>query len=130
VILVDSCILLDLATRDPLWFEWSLEKLTHFGSFDTLVYNPVIYAEVGVKETDRAALDERFSGWHFEPFDREVAWRAARAHAAYRAKGGNRERVLGDFWIGAQAAARNWKLLTRNPADFKTFQIGSLLVHP
>jgi predicted nucleic acid-binding protein len=130
MILVDSCVLLDLATRDPQWFDWSLEKITHFGSVDTLVYNPVIYAEVGAKVALRSDLDDRFSGWHFDPFDLDVAWRAARAHADYRAQGGTRERVLGDFWIGAHAAARGWKLLTRNPEDFKTFQLGANLVHP
>ncbi len=130
MILVDSCVLLDLATGDPDWFEWSLRQITHFGSVDGLAYNPVIYAETGVRHASKKELDRRFAGWHFDPFDTDVAWRAARAHASYRARGGKRERVLGDFWIGAHAETRGWRLLTRNPADFRDFTLGKNLIHP
>lgn len=104
--------------------------MTHFGSGDTLVYNPVIYAEIGVGQTRQKDLEERFTGWRFDPFDTDVAWRAARAHSAYRKQGGKRERVLSDFWIGAHAEVRGWRLLTRNPKDFKTFTLGKNLIHP
>ena len=128
--LVDTCILLDLATRDPKWFDWSLRQLAHFGSVDTLAYNPVIYAETGVGRSRQRDLDEQFVGWHFDSFDKDIAWRAAQAHRSYRARGGRRERVLGDFWIGAHAEVRGWGLLTRNPDDFRDFTLGKNLIHP
>lgn len=130
MILVDTCLLLDLSTRDPKWFDWSLRQITHFGSMDTLVYNPVIYAEAGAGQARQKDLDGRFSGWHFDAFDKNVAWRAAKAHARYCARGGRRERVLGDFWIGAHAEVRGWHLLTRNPDDFDDFTLGKNLIHP
>jgi predicted nucleic acid-binding protein len=130
VILVDTCVLLDLSTGDPDWFDWSLRRLTHFGSVDTLVYDPVIYAEAGVGLARQKDLDQRFLGWRFDPFDTDVAWRASRAHATYRRRGGKREHVLGDFWIGAHAEVRGWRLLTRNPEDFKSFNSGKNLIHP
>ena len=130
MILVDTCVLLDLSTRDPDWFDWSLRQITHFGSVDTLVYNPVDYAEIGVGQSRQSDLADRFTDWHFDSFDTDVAWHAARAHAAYRKQGGKRERVLGDFWIGAHAEVRGWRLLTRNPADFKNFTLGKNLIHP
>ena len=130
MILVDTCVLLDLSTQDPKWFDWSLRQITHFGSTDTLAYNPVIYAEAGVGLPRQKELDERFSGWHFDVFDKEVSWRASKAHTGYRARGGRRARVLGDFWIGAHAEVRGWRLLTRNPADFNDFVLGKNLIHP
>jgi predicted nucleic acid-binding protein len=130
VILVDTCVLLDLSTGDPDWFDWSLRQITHFGSVDTLVYNPVIYAETGVGHARKKDLDERFSGWLFDPFDTDVCWRAAKAHSVYRRRGGKRDRVLGDFWIGAHAEVRGWRLLTRNPDDYQDFTLGKNLIHP
>ncbi len=130
MILVDTCVLLDLATHDPNWFAWSLRQISHFGSVDKLVYNPVIYAEAGVRLTRQKDLDERFSDWQFDPIDTEVAWRASRAHADYLKRGGKRAHVLGDFWIGAHAEVRGWRLLTRNPDDFSRFALGKNLIHP
>jgi len=130
VILVDTCVLLDLSTGDPDWFDWSLRQITHFGSVDTLVYNPAIYAETGVGHAQKKDLDERFFGWRFDPFDTDVCWRAAKAHALYRSRGGKRDRVLGDFWIGAHAEVRGWRLLTRNPDDFQDFALGKNLIRP
>lgn len=130
MILVDTCVLLDLSTLDPKWFQWSLRQIGHFGSVETLTYNPVIFAEIGVGQMDRNKLDELFSGWVFDPFDRDIAWRAAEAHRRYRARGGRRERVLGDFWIGAHAEVRRWRLLTRNPDDFQDFALGKSLISP
>ena len=54
MILVDTCVLLDLSTGDPVWFDWSLRQITHFGSVATLVYNSVIYAETGDWHSERA----------------------------------------------------------------------------
>jgi len=130
MILVDTCVLLDLATGDTEWFDWSLHQISHFGSVDTLVYNPVIYAEAGVGVARQQDLDERFSDWRFDPFDTDISWRAARAHALYLRRGGKRARVLGDFWIGAHAEVRGWRLLTRNPEDFKDFTLGKHLISP
>ncbi|MEI6032728.1 MAG: type II toxin-antitoxin system VapC family toxin [Verrucomicrobiae bacterium] len=130
MILVDTCVLLDLSTQDPEWFSWSLRQITHFGSVDTLVYNPVIYAEAGVGHSRQTELDERFAGWRFDPFDTDISWRAAQAHAHYRKRGGKRDLVLGDFWIGAHAEVRGWHLLTRNTEDFKEFALGKKLIGP
>ena len=130
MILVDTCVLLDLSTSDPDWFDWSLRQITHFGTIDTLVYNPVIYAETGIMYARQRDLDERFAGWVFDSFDAAISWRASQAHSNYRARGGKRERLLGDFWIGAHAEVRGWKLLTRNPDDYRDFTLGKHLIHP
>ena len=46
--LVDSNILLDILTENPNRFEWSASRLAECAEKDTLVINPIIYAEVSI----------------------------------------------------------------------------------
>jgi predicted nucleic acid-binding protein len=130
MILVDSCVLLDIATEDPKWLDWSARQIGHFGSVDTLLLSPVVYAETGQRYQQQSELDRVVAGFQWAPLDRAVAWRAAQAHAAYKARGGKQDRILGDFWIGAHAEVRGWRLLTRNPGDFNDFALSRLLIAP
>jgi predicted nucleic acid-binding protein len=129
MILVDTSVLLDLATVDPKWFLWSSAQIAHFADRDELLLSPVVYAEVAVKALSKSDLDARLSGFGWRPITKEIAWRAAKAFESYRAAGGKRERVLGDFWIGAHAEVEHLALLTRNPRDFDRFKV-PLLIAP
>lgn len=48
ITLVDSNILLDVATDDPQWANWSADALAHAADDSTLAINPIIYAEVSI----------------------------------------------------------------------------------
>ena len=43
MVLVDTNVLLDMATRDPHWFAWSSAKLAPLINKRTAAINPVIY---------------------------------------------------------------------------------------
>ena len=45
-ILVDTNVLLDVFTEDPVWFEWSSTALAEAAEAGPLWINPLIYAEV------------------------------------------------------------------------------------
>jgi hypothetical protein len=47
-VLVDSNILLDIATNDPKWAAWSGQALAECAEHAALVINPIIYAEVSI----------------------------------------------------------------------------------
>jgi len=47
-ILVDSNVILGIATEDADWFRWSSETLAFYRDRNVLVINPIIYAEVSV----------------------------------------------------------------------------------
>jgi hypothetical protein len=47
-VLVDSNVLIDVATRDARWFEWSASTLRRLANETTLVINQMIYAEVSI----------------------------------------------------------------------------------
>lgn len=47
-VLVDSNVLLDVATSDPDWSDWSGRALAECAEHTTLIINPIIYAEVSI----------------------------------------------------------------------------------
>lgn len=47
--LVDSNVLLDIATESPQWYSWSAEALLRAADEGPLCINTVIYAEVSVR---------------------------------------------------------------------------------
>ena len=56
-VLVDSNVLLDVATNDPVWGSWSAEALAVCAEFSALVINAIVYAEVSVGFSTIEALD-------------------------------------------------------------------------
>jgi predicted nucleic acid-binding protein len=50
-----------------------------------------------------------------------VGFLAGQALLAYRRRGGQRRSPLPDFYIGAHAAVRGYRLLTRDSARYRTY---------
>jgi len=57
-VLVDSNILLDVMTEDRKWFHWSADALMRCAEHQTLIINPVIYAEVSIRFEKIEELEE------------------------------------------------------------------------
>jgi predicted nucleic acid-binding protein len=116
--LVDSSVLLDIFTADPVWASWSVERLEEACSDGTVYVDPVVYAEVSVRfsriEDLEAAIRE--SGLVWSEIPREALFLAGKAFLSYRRKGGARTAPLPDFFIGAHAAVSGLVLITRDPA--------------
>ena len=48
-VLVDSDVLLDVATNDSGWGgDWSARALAEVAEYTTLIINPIIYAEISI----------------------------------------------------------------------------------
>ena len=122
-VLVDANILIDVATDDPDWGDWSADQLALAGTGARLVINPIIYAELSVAhsriETLEALLPEDL--FSREPLPWPAAFLAGKAFLAYRRRGGARRSPLPDFYIGAHAAIRGYRLLTRDAARYRTY---------
>ncbi|GIH42385.1 DNA-binding protein [Microbispora corallina] len=121
--LVDSCVLLDIATNDPKWADWSAEALATALDEGHIVVNPIVYAEVSigfssVEEFEEALPAEDF---HREDIPFDAAFLAGKAFLAYRRRGGGRRSPLPDFFIGAHAAVRRYRLLTRDESRYRTY---------
>jgi len=130
-VLVDTNVLVDVAVSDPEWAQWSRTALMQ--AFERgLVINPIVFSEFSVRyETYDAAMD----ALDFEEFQREnlpweAAYAAGQAFRLYRLRGGEREKVLPDFLIGAHAAVRGYSVLTRDPRGYRTYFPGVDLIAP
>lgn len=122
-ILVDSNVILDVATNDPRWSEWSSNILSELAETSVLVINPVIYAEVSIgfesiEDLDLALPPDLFRR---EPLPYEAAFLAGKAFLAYRRRAGTRTTPLPDFYIGAHAALAGHRLLTRDKRRYRTY---------
>src|SRR3990172_8620392 len=122
-ILVDSNVILDIATEDKNWFRWSSETLASCAETHTLVINPIIYAEVSIGFDRIEVVDMVLSMSFFrrDALPWEAAFLAGKCFMAYRRKGGKKSSTLPDFFIGAHAAVANIPLITRDVARYRTY---------
>ncbi len=123
--LVDTNILLDVIGADAQFGPASKACLARCAGAGVLVINPVIYAEVGAVIETIEELDDLLPKPLFrrDPLPWEAAYLAGRAFRHYRARGGDRSRVLADFLIGAHAATEAMTLITRDRGYATHFQV-------
>ena len=131
-VLVDSNVLLDVITSDPVWGAWSATTLATQAGQAELVVNPIVYAEIAfafdtIEEVDALLSPEDFL---YAPIPREAAFLAARCHAVYRQRGGRRDMILPDFLIGAHAVIAGMPLLTRDVQRYRSYFPGLELIAP
>ncbi|HEY5319965.1 MAG TPA: type II toxin-antitoxin system VapC family toxin [Galbitalea sp.] len=130
--LLDSNVLLDIVTRDRVWFEWSAARVSEAMRNGTVSINPLIYAEVSASFSDirslDAALPETLVRRSILPYG--AAFLAARAFLVYRRRGGERRSPLPDFYIGAHAVVQNLTLITRDARRYRTYFPTLSLISP
>jgi len=121
--LVDSNVILDVATTDPTWARWSEAALAHAARVGPLVINAVVFAEVAIGYDLIEDADEALPADVFirAPIPYEAAFLASKAFLAYRKRGGRRERTLPDFFVGAHASVAGLRLLTRDARRYRTY---------
>src|SRR5713101_8215892 len=131
-VVIDSNVLLDLATEDPLWYAWSAAAVERAADRFRLVINAIIYAEVSAGYSRIEDLDARLpkSMFEREPIPYEAAFLAGQSFVIYRRRGGTKRSPLPDFFIGAHAAVAGYQLLTRDPARYRTYFPKLLLITP
>jgi predicted nucleic acid-binding protein len=132
LIVVDTNILLDLATDDSEWFDWSRDAMQTLASDGALIINAVIYAELSARYASTDAVDDfiGITGLEFSDIPRGAAYLAAKAFGRYRATGGTRTGVLSDFFIGAHAATLEIPILTRDTRRYRTYFPDVRLISP
>ncbi|MEU8108141.1 type II toxin-antitoxin system VapC family toxin [Nonomuraea muscovyensis] len=121
--LVDACVLLDVLTDDPKWADWSAKAIAAAQKEGQTVINPLIYAEVSGGFNRVEELDAILPVAEIERLDLpyEAAFLAGKAFAVYKRRGGQKRSPLPDFYIGAHAAIRSYRLLTRHARRFRTY---------
>jgi predicted nucleic acid-binding protein len=122
-VLVDSNVLLDIATGDPKWASWSSQALAECAEYSALLINPIIYAEVSIGFQTIESLDTALPGRIFQRVSLpwEAGFLAGKCFLTYRRRGGEKSTPLPDFYIGAHAAIEQLAILTRDAARYRTY---------
>ena len=132
MILVDTNVLLDIATNDPTWAEWSIENPDAAATLGAVSINGVIYSEFSVgyeriEDIDRFLAE---AGIEWADIPREALFLAGKAFQTYRRQGGGRTGVLPDFFIGAHATVSGMTLITRDAGRYRTYFPTVRLISP
>jgi predicted nucleic acid-binding protein len=121
--LVDTNVLIDLFDAGSPWEDWSTRAIERMRSEGPIVINQIIYAEMAAGFALEADVDSALSPSRFvrEELPWEAAFAAGHAFVAYRRDGGPKRSPLPDFYIGAHAAIRGYRLLTRDVGRYRAY---------
>jgi len=130
-VLIDSNIVLDVVTDDPVWADWSDEAITRHQA-GGLIVNPIIYAELCTGAASASEVDELLESLKlgFQEIPREGLFLSAKAFLQYRRQGGTKTSTLPDFLIGGHAEALGIPILTRDTARYQTYFPKVKLISP
>jgi predicted nucleic acid-binding protein len=130
--LVDTNILIDIATRDPIWVTRSRAALEQRAGLGALLLLDVVFAELAAgfaRVVDCSDFVDAL-GIEHASMSRPSLWLAGRAFREYRQRGGARTSVLPDFFIGAHASVLGVPLQTRDAGRYRTYFPDVELVTP
>ena len=123
MVLVDTNVLIDIFQDDPQCADWSIARIRAQALVHPLAINPVVYAEISLSFSKLQALDDAVDtmGLQMRELLRPAPFLAAKAFVLYRRRGGSRQQVFAEFFIGAHTAVEGWPLLTRDGSRFRTY---------
>ena len=130
--LVDTNIWIDCIDDASPWRDWAVEQLQTYSERAPLHVNLIIYTELLVPGPSVDALDALLDVYDTlrSPLPWACASLAAAAFAQYRRRGGSKQKPIPDFYIGAHAAVANLRVLTRDPAPYKSYFPRLVIVAP
>lgn len=134
MIFIDTNIFIDVLTRDPSWFAWSMGRLSAAQDEGKVAANAVVAAELARNYETCDALLARLAQISVTilPLDAQPAFIAGKAFGRYRRdrRGDEPRQVLPDFFIGAHAVTLAIPLLTRDPRLYRRYFPELTLITP
>jgi predicted nucleic acid-binding protein len=133
MIAVDSSVLIDVLTNDPVYGEASASKLESAMEREDVVICEVVLAEVATKIEPADDLLDALAelGINFSAINEQAALRAGLMQRRFRERGGKRnERVVSDFMVGAHALLQCGTLVTRDQGFFRDYFKGLKIINP
>lgn len=129
---VDTSVLLDVFGADPRFGVASRALLSRSLHEGRVVVCGAVLAEVASAFPNARAAQDALQQLpvSFAPLSEAAALHAGEVFAAYRSRGGRRERVVADFLIGSHALHHADRLLTRDRGFHRTYFVGLTLLDP
>ncbi|WP_456415756.1 type II toxin-antitoxin system VapC family toxin [Thiolapillus sp.] len=131
-VFVDSCILLDLFTDDPVWAGWSESVLEQYAQTNSLYINSIVYTEISIGFERIEDVDAAVAALNLRVLEipREALFLAGKTFLEYRRNRGIKSSLLPDFFIGAHASVSRFDLITRDTSKYQTYFPRIRLIHP
>ncbi|WP_337184944.1 type II toxin-antitoxin system VapC family toxin [Shinella sp.] len=122
-VLIDTNIIIDVFGPETPFKIWSSEIILALKPDAQFILSPVVWSELAGMMASEDVLAQSLARLNpvREALPFTAAYQAGLAHQRYRRAGGQRERTLPDFLIGAHAAARSHRLLTRDAARYRSY---------
>ncbi|MBL8519264.1 MAG: type II toxin-antitoxin system VapC family toxin [Betaproteobacteria bacterium] len=133
MIALDSSVLIDVLTNDPVHGDASAAKLEGAMERDDIVVCDVVLAEVAARVHPVDDLMDSLAdmGVNFSPVSEQAAIRAGIMQRRFRERGGKRgDRVIADFLVGAHALLHCNALITRDNGFFREYFKGLKIIKP
>jgi predicted nucleic acid-binding protein len=132
VTLVDTNVLIDILSDDPIWRSWSQQRLEECSAGGPLLINDIVYAELSARFSAEDLLDAEIADLDvvLQRVPKSALFLAGRAFERYRRAGGTRTGVSPDFFIGAHAQVAQWPLLTRDIGRYRSYFPAVELIAP
>jgi len=123
LVIFDTNVIIDIATQDPNWWQWSLAARDGADVTGGAAINDIVFAELCTRYARVEEVNDLLDILELpiNPIPREGLFIAAKAFEAYRHAGGGREHVLPDFFIGGHALVIGAPVATRDARRFRTY---------
>ena len=132
MIAIDSSVIIDLLSNDAGTAEGAEASLRQSLNAGPVVVCDVVLAEITTALRDGAqalgALEDMGIG--FVAVESKSAVRAGEMQRRYRQRGGQRERTIPDFLVGAHALLQCNALITRDAGFFRDYFKGLKVIVP
>jgi hypothetical protein len=118
--MIDSNVLLGVLVDGSAWSTEALERAADEGP---LVINPIIFAEVSVRFSRFEDLEDSLPPDMITrtPLPWSAAFLAGKCFVEYRKRGGAQRSPPPDFYLGAHAAVKKFRLLTRDAKRYRCY---------
>lgn len=129
---IDTNVLIYLTKKCDDFHAWAKEAVAAHRRHGPIIISDIVYCEFSVAMKDVRTTNSVIKDLTIERlrFSDAALYDAAQAFKLYKSRKGNKQLVLPDFLIGAQANAESAALITGNARDYKSYFPNLKLVTP